>query len=137
MSEVLLIIPTAAALTAAVMAWLQARTAHNEIGTLRRDLSARATEVRAAEEEGVDRLRASIDELRGALADTQRDLGRANAAIDGLTAAGEMLPAPTPPPLPRGRPARLDDLRRRLREAHSEPSPSERDDDEAPPRADA
>lgn len=137
MNDVLLIILTAAALIAAVSAWLQARTARYEIGTLRRDFLARATEVRAAEEENANRLRASIDELRTALADTQRDLERANAAIDGLTAAGEVLPAPTLPPLPRARPAGLDDLRRRLREAHSEPSPSVDDDDEAPPRADA
>lgn len=133
MSEFLLVLP-ALAIVAALLAWVQARAARNDIDSLRAELLARTENVRD-EEEGVDQLRTALDELRHALEDTQRDLGRANAAIDGLTAAGEVIPAPTPPPLPRARSAGLDDLRRRLREAHSESSagPEGEDEDETRP----
>ena len=56
-------------------------------------------------------------QLRRELDETQRQLNE-------LKAAAEVIPAP-PPPLPRSRPAGLQDLREQLRAAHREETPSE------------
>lgn len=111
--EIVSLIIALVALAGAALAWRQVQNARNEIDDLRLavDRSERA-------------LRAALDEAR-------TELGRAQSAIDSLTAASQVVPPPSPPPppLPRARSAGLDDLRRKLRESHREPSVDDGDED--------
>jgi hypothetical protein len=74
---------------------------HGEISELRRLLS---------------QTRRELDQERQRLETAQRELGELKAAADVL---------PAPPPLPKSRTARLDDLRQQLRAAHAEPDDSD------------
>ena len=62
-------------------------------------------------------LRRRVDELSGDVNSLQVALDQLRAEVADLRAAAEVVPVP---PLPKSRPAGLDDLRERLRAAHTE-----------------
>ena len=68
--------------------------------------------------------RNEIKQLRSELDETQRQLNDTRRELAELKASAEA-PAVVAPPLPRGRSARLDDLREQLRAAHREETGSE------------
>jgi outer membrane murein-binding lipoprotein Lpp len=63
-------------------------------------------------------LRRQVDQLSGDVNALQAALDQLRAEVADLRAAAEV--GPVPPPLPKSRPAGLDDLRQRLRAAHTE-----------------
>jgi hypothetical protein len=69
--------------------------------------------------------RNQIKQLRSELDDTQRQLNDTRRELSELKAAAEAPPVVAPPPLPRSRGARLDDLREQLRASHREETGSE------------
>jgi len=69
--------------------------------------------------------RNEIKQLRSELDETQRQLNDTRRELSELKATAEAPPVVAPPPLPRGRSARLDDLREQLRAAHREETGSE------------
>jgi len=62
-------------------------------------------------------LRRQVDQLSGDVNALQAALDQLRAEVAELRAAAEVVPVP---PLPKSRPAGLDDLRQRLRAAHTE-----------------
>ena len=62
-------------------------------------------------------LRRQVDQLSGDVNALQAALDQLRAELADLRAAAENVPVP---PLPKSRPAGLDDLRERLRAAHTE-----------------
>jgi outer membrane murein-binding lipoprotein Lpp len=62
-------------------------------------------------------LRRQVDQLSGDVNALQAALDQLRAEVADLRAAAEMVPVP---PLPKSRPAGLEDLRQRLRAAHTE-----------------
>ena len=62
-------------------------------------------------------LRRQVDQLSGDVNALQAALDQLRAELADVRAAAEVVPVP---PLPKSRPAGLDDLRERLRAAHTE-----------------
>jgi hypothetical protein len=60
----------------------------------------------------------TLARMPGEISTLRRDLESTRKELDELKAAADVLPAP--PPLPKTRSGRLDDLRQQLREAHRE-----------------
>jgi DNA repair exonuclease SbcCD ATPase subunit len=69
--------------------------------------------------------RNELKQLRSELDETQRQLNDTRRELNELRAAAEAPPVVAPPPLPRSRSAKLDDLREQLRAAHREETRSE------------
>jgi hypothetical protein len=73
---------------------------------------ARASRVNASD---LERLSQTLTDMRNDIDELRRELGEVKAATEVV---------PIPPPLPRARPGRLDDLREQLRASHREPEPT-------------
>jgi outer membrane murein-binding lipoprotein Lpp len=66
----------------------------------------------------VDQLAGDVNSLQAALDQLRAEQAELRAELAEVRAAAEVVPVP--PPLPKSRPAGLDDLRQRLRAAHTE-----------------
>jgi hypothetical protein len=69
--------------------------------------------------------RTEIKQLRSELDETQRQVNETRRELTELRTAAEAPPVVAPPPLPKARSARLDDLREQLRASHREERGSE------------
>ena len=105
-----LVVAVAAALALGVLA-------RNEIKQLRSELDETQRQLNDTRRE--------LNDTRGELNDTRRELGDTRRELGELKAAVEAPPVVAPPPLPRRRGARLDDLREQLRASHREETGSD------------
>ena len=105
-----LVLAVAAALALGVLA-------RNEIKQLRSELDETQRQLNDT--------RGELNDARRDFSDTRQELSDTRRELSELKAAVEAPPVVAPPPLPRRRGARLDDLREQLRASHREETGSE------------